>query len=101
MEDGSDQEAEGEAEVIYVDEKIVRDVFTYLPHRVAAEDERIDFLFRKIHEEVREVMGASGDALIEELADLVEVCYAIGDREKVEAARSRSVSYAAASMTGS
>lgn len=84
-------------------EKLVRDVFDYLPHRVADPGEGYALLTAKLDEEYTEVRDAlevitapqvadwrtyiGKPELISELADLVEVCYALGGREAVEKAR--------------
>lgn len=70
-------------------EKLVRDCFDYLPHRVADSGERIALLAAKLDEEVAEAKSAvlGSPEFIEELGDIVEVCYALGGREAVEAAR--------------
>jgi predicted house-cleaning noncanonical NTP pyrophosphatase (MazG superfamily) len=70
-------------------EKLVRDVYTYLPHRVAAPGERDGLLAAKFDEEVAEVKAApvGSQEFIEELGDLIEVCYALGGEERVETAR--------------
>src|SRR5689334_3849204 len=73
----------------FADEKLVRDIYEYLPHRVASPGEKYGLLAAKFDEEVAEVKAASigTPEFIEELADLVEVCYALGGRERVEEAR--------------
>lgn len=70
-------------------EKLVRDCFTYLPHRVAQPGERYGLLAAKFDEEVAEVKAAAigSPEFVEELADLVEVCYALGGYDAVEDAR--------------
>jgi predicted house-cleaning noncanonical NTP pyrophosphatase (MazG superfamily) len=70
-------------------EKLVRDVFDYLPHRVADPSERETLLAIKFDEEVAEVREAvfGTSEFISELGDLVEVCYALGGREAVEQSR--------------
>lgn len=70
-------------------EKLVRDGFADLPHRVAGPGERYGLLAAKFDEEVAEVKSAviGSPAFIEELGDLVEVCYALGGEKAVEAAR--------------
>lgn len=72
-----------------VNEKLVRDCFTYLPHRVALRGERYGLLAGKLDEEYEEVKAAAigSPEFIEELADLVEVCFALGGEEAVENAR--------------
>lgn len=74
---------------VVASEKLVRDCFDYLPHRVAGPGERYGLLAAKFDEEVAEVKAAAigSEAFIEELADLVEVCYALGGTERVEQAR--------------
>lgn len=70
-------------------EKLVRDCFDYLPHRVAEPGERYGLLAAKFDEEVAEVKAAAigSAAFVEELGDLVEVCYALGGKDRVEQAR--------------
>lgn len=70
-------------------EKLVRDCFDYVSHRVAGPGERYGLLAAKLDEEVVEVKAADigSPAFIEELGDLVEVCYALGGEAAVEAAR--------------
>lgn len=70
-------------------EKLVRDCFDYLPHRIAQRGERYGLLAAKLDEEVAEVKAAivGSPEFIAELGDLVEVCYALGGEEAVEAAR--------------
>ena len=71
------------------DEKLVRDSYGYLPHRVAQAGEKYGLLAAKFDEEVAEVKAAhiGSPDFIEELGDLIEVCYALGGEERVEAAR--------------
>lgn len=70
-------------------EKLVRDIYDWLPHRVASPGEKYGLLAVKFDEEVKEVKAASigSPEFIEELGDLVEVCYALGGEEAVEKAR--------------
>lgn len=72
-----------------VQEKLVRDCFDWLPHRVAEPGEEYGLLAAKFDEEVAEVKAAhiGSKEFIQELGDLVEVCYALGGEEAVEAAR--------------
>lgn len=69
--------------------KLVRDCFDYLPHRVADRGERYGLLAAKLDEEVAEVKAAAigSPEFVAELGDLVEVCFALGGEEAVEAAR--------------
>ena len=72
-------------------EKIIRDSYERFASRVATPDERIAGLLAKLREEVVEAEEAhvSGvaHAFIEELGDVVEVCYALGGYDAVEGAR--------------
>ena len=70
-------------------EKLVRDVFTYLPHRIAGNAERIGFLAAKLDEEVAEMRRAVLDSpeFVEELGDIIEVCYALGGFDAIERTR--------------
>lgn len=70
-------------------EKLVRDCFDYLPHRVAGPGERYTLLAAKLDEEIAEVKLApiGSQEFITELADLVEICYALGGETAVEEAR--------------
>lgn len=67
-------------------EKLVRDRFTWLPHRVALPEEMPALLLTKLREEVAELEGAfsgnvarDGREVMRECADIVEVCYALGN----------------------
>lgn len=64
-------------------EKLVRDVYDYLPHRVAEAGEKYGLLAAKFDEEVAEVKAAAigSPEFIEELGDLIDVCHALGGPE--------------------
>lgn len=70
-------------------EKLVRDGYEALPHRVAGKGERYGLLAAKFEEELAEVRAAAigTSEFVWELADLVEVCYALGGEDAVELAR--------------
>lgn len=69
--------------------KIVRDGYAHLENvREAAHAfERRALLNLKLQEELDEALAADDASLAEELADLVEVAYAIGGIQEVEGAR--------------
>lgn len=71
------------------DEKLVRDCYDWLPHRIAGHGEKYGLLAAKLDEEVAEVKAAAigSPEFVEELADLVEICYALGGENAVEQAR--------------
>jgi predicted house-cleaning noncanonical NTP pyrophosphatase (MazG superfamily) len=72
-------------------EKVIRDCYVEFASRRVTGRERLTMLVAKIHEEVAEAVEAfeADDVVsfVEELADTVEVCYALGGYETVESAR--------------
>lgn len=72
-------------------EKAIRDSYTRFASRTVFGRERLEMLVAKIHEEVAEAVEAFDRddvaGFVEELADVVEVCFALGGYEAVEDAR--------------
>lgn len=73
------------------EEKVIRDGYQRFASRTVAGEERIAGLLAKLREEVEEVEQAHASgiphAFIEELGDVVEVCFALGGYDVVEDSR--------------
>lgn len=72
-------------------EKVIRDGYTKFASRTVHGHERREALLAKLNEEVAEAVEAFAQddigARIAELADVVEVCFALGGYDAVESAR--------------
>lgn len=72
-------------------QKIIRDSYEQFSFRSVSGEERIAGLLAKLREEIEEVEQAHASgvahAFVEELGDVVEVCFALGGYEAVEGSR--------------